>query len=201
MFQDIEPHYGWLGFYSHENDPNSPFHGVEHSLFEYNRRVYTYAAHPLWDDIESESLLVKILYANYLDGYAILELFGEWNDLFENDFRLLMENCLLQLQEAGVTRFVFICENVFNIHLQSDDYYQAFLDELGDEGWMLILRPRQAVWSEIQRYGLAQYFFQHPDLDMLNWRKLKPWQLISACELVITGDRLPEPGQRLLLDN
>ncbi len=190
MFQDIEPYYGWLGYYSTETDPRSPFAAVEHNLFEYDRYVYTYAAHPLWDSIESESLLVKILYADYGRGYAILELLGEWNDLHENDFRLLCENCLTYLIDGGVRQFILVCENVFNAYPNTDDYYEALLDELGDTGWVCLLRARPHVLEEFVRYGLSPYLYWNPEFDGLRWRKLKPWQLY---------DVVAEGMQRLLL--
>lgn len=174
--QNIEPFYGWLAYYSHETDENSPFYGVEHNLFEYDRYVYTFAAHPLWDTIESESLLVKILYANYDDHYAIIELMGEWNDLFQNDFKLLCENCLTFLSDAGIKQFIFVAENVFNIYLESDDYYEAFQEEI-EEGWMCLLRARPHIQAELRQYGIDPYFYWNPDFDDLAWRKLKPWQL------------------------
>jgi hypothetical protein len=181
LLQNIEPFYGWLGFYSHEMDENSPFHTVEHNLFEYDRFVYTFAAHPLWDQIESESLLVKILYANYDEGYAIVELLGEWNDLHLNDFKLLCENCLTYLTDAGIRKIILIAENVFNIYLGDDDYYEAFSEELED-GWMALLRARPHVQTEMRQYGIDKYFYWNPAFDDLTWRKLKPWQLFKLVE-------------------
>ena len=178
---DVEPHYGWLKFYSNEQDPNSPFHEVVHNLFEFDRAVYNYAAHPLWEYIESESLLVKILYANYEQGYAIVEFLGEWNDLFENDYRLLAENCLTYLIDAGINKFVFICENVFHIYLDADDYYEAVQEELED-GWICLLRAREHVQRELREYNIDSYFYWSAELDALPWRKLKPTQLFEIVE-------------------
>lgn len=174
--QDIEPFYGWLNLYQHDRDERSPFHGVVHSEFYYDRAVYNYLAHPLWDNIESESLLVKILYADYEKGYAIIELFGVWNDLLQNDFGLLRENCLLPLVENGIQQFIFICENVLHVYVEEDDYYQAMVDDLED-GWMCLLRTREHVREDLREYQLDQYFFWSPELDDLLWRKLKPWQI------------------------
>ena len=176
---DIEPFYGWLHLYNHEQDECSPFHNVEHNQFFYDRKVYTYPAHPLWDTIRSESLLVKILYANYDGGWAIIELFGEWNDLFENDFKLLAENCLTYLLDQGINKFILVCENVFNIYLNEDDYYEAMSDELED-GWMCLLRARENVLEEMREYNIAQYFYWSPALDDLNWRKYKPGKLFEV---------------------
>lgn len=180
--RDIEPFYGWLHLYSHERDPRSPFHEVEHNLFHYDRSVNAIPAHPLWDDIASESLLVKILYADYAQGYAIIELFGEWNDLYDNDFKLLAENCLTYLIDQGIDKFILICENVFHIYLEADDYYQALQEEL-ENGWICALRLRDEVREDMIQYGIAPYFYWNPELDALPWRRLKPQQLFAlVCE-------------------
>ena len=172
----IEPFYGWLNYYSHEHDERSPFHDVEHNLFEFDRSINRIPAHPLWDDFGSESLLVKILYADYQRGYAILELFGEWNDLYDNDFKLLAENCLTYLMDHGSSQFVLICENVFHAYFESDDYYQAVQEELED-GWICAIRLRDDVKEEMEHYGLNHYIFWSPVLDEVSWRKLKPPQV------------------------
>jgi hypothetical protein len=177
----FEPFFGWLDFYSHESDPLSPFHEVEHNQFFFDRQVYDYLAHPLWDTIGSEGLLVKILFADYEEGYAVIELFGVWNDLLQNDWRLLVENCLEILRMEGIQRFVFIGENILNIYLDADDYYQAFQEEL-EEGWMAFIGIREHVIQELERYGIGQYFFWSPALTELRWRKLKPPQIVALVE-------------------
>ncbi|MEZ4776821.1 MAG: hypothetical protein R3D00_26840 [Bacteroidia bacterium] len=176
--RDIEPFYGWLEIYSHDQDELSPFHEVQHNMFYYDRSINNIPAHPLWDDIGSESLLVKILYANYQEGYAIIELFGEWNDLFENDYKLFGENCLTYLIDNGIDKFILICENVFHIYLETDDYYQAIQEEMED-GWICILKAKEEVREDMIQYGVSPYFFWSPVLDEINWRKLKPFQLFS----------------------
>ncbi len=176
--RDIEPWYGWLHLYNHEIDPNSPFHDVQHSLFEYNRRIYTFEAHPQWDEIDSENLLLKILFANYDEGYAIIELLGEWNDLHYNDFRLMRQHCLDQLVRCGIDKYIFICENVFNAWLEQDDYYEEFVEEI-EHGWMCMIRARENVLEDFRAYGIDSYFFWSPEFDAIRWRKLKPDQLFE----------------------
>ena len=187
----IEPFYGWLNMYSHEIDERSPFHEVEHNLFYFDRSINNIPAHPLWDDFGSESLLVKILFADYREGYAIIELFGDWNDLFENDFKLLAENCFTYLLDHGIDKFILLCENVFNIYLETDDYYQALQEELGEEGWLCLMRTRTCVWEELLNYDIASYFYRSPILDELPWRKLKPFQLFQIVNSRIS-QLLPE---------
>jgi len=178
---DIEPHYGWLHMYDPEKDKHSPFYGVEHNIFEFDRSVYNMPAHPLWEDIDSENLLLKILFADYAEGYAIIELMGEWNDLQFNDFKLMCRNCLELLFDYGINKFILICENVFHVYLESDEYYAAFQEDIGD-GWIFLLRGRAEVLAEFEHYGISAYVAWSLQLDALNWRKMKPEDLYAAVQ-------------------
>lgn len=180
---NIEPFYGWLHLYDPTCDEYSPFYGTEHNLFEFDRRIYDMPAHPLWDVIESENLLVKILYADYSQGYTIIELIGEWNDLQFNDFRLLCENCLQALVDHGIQKFILICENVFSAYLGMDDYYAAFTDELSSDGFIHLLQPRPLVTEEFRTYGISAYVDWNPALDDLNWRGMHPSQVLACVEI------------------
>lgn len=179
--QDLEPFSGWQRYYDPESDEQSPFFGVEHSLLYYDRQVYEYLAHPLWEDIGSEGLLTKILFVDYEQGYAVLEMFGVWNDLIQNDYKLFAENCLTYLVDAGVNKFILIMENILNIYLDTDDYYEAMQDELED-GWIALIRVRPHVKEEMQNFGIGQYFYWSPMLEELQWRKLKPQQVFALVE-------------------
>jgi hypothetical protein len=185
--QDIEPHFGWLDLYHNEMDPNNPFHEVEHNQFEYDRAVYNYLAHPQWDEIGSESLLVKVLFADYDNNFAIIELFGVWNDLFENDYKLFAENCLTYFIDAGINRFVLIAENVLHIYLDADDYYQAIQEELND-GWIALLRPREHVRHDLEQAHISLYFHYREHWDDWSWRKMKPATLFQEIEKEIEGN-------------
>lgn len=198
---DIEPYYGWLGYYDPELDGRSPFAGEGQEGAE-ERYLYTFAANPRWESIGSESLLAKLLYVNYAappeGGFAIVELLGEWNDLFENDWRLLCDNCLDWLLAQGVNRFILICENVFHIYLEGDDYYADFAERLadagegsgnntsGNEGWVCLLRARPEVQAELTRTGIGAYFYWNSQFDGLRWRKLKPWELYALVAQSLT---------------
>lgn len=176
MFEHIEPFSGWLHIYDPAQDRRSPFYGVEHNQFFFDRYIYTYQAHPLWEYIESESLLVKLLYVNYRRGFAVIELLGEWNDLFQNDFKLLCEHCLYPLMKKGVNRFALITENVFQLYLQSDEYYRDLQDRLED-GWVALVNARPNVVDELRRLDLLDCFHLLTDSREVRWRKQKPWEL------------------------
>ena len=81
----IEPFYNWRGLYIASEDIQSPFYEREYSEFEFTDSIYNYLIHPQWDNIGSPSLFIKILYADYQEGFCVIELFGEWNDAVEND--------------------------------------------------------------------------------------------------------------------
>jgi hypothetical protein len=184
MFTEVEPFYGWLHLYAAHRDPHSPFYNEAAIDPDKDMRyIYTFEAHPLWDHIHSESLLVKMLYADYNRGFCILQLLGEWNDLFENDFKLLYEQVLAPMLYQGVSRFIFLCENVFNVYLDQDDYYELLQEALEDTGgWLCLLRARQHVLNEFAAYGIDQYLYWNPEFDELRWRKMKPWQLYELIE-------------------
>lgn len=178
---EIEPYFGWLKYYSGDRDEKSPFFGEEYDQFYYNRQVYEHLAHPQWDSIDSDSLLVKILHVDYEKGYAIIEMFGVWNDLLQNDYKLLSENCLSILVHAGINKVVLIMENILNVYVEEDDYYEALQDELED-GWICLVRAREHVQREFTQFDLDQYFFWSEEIDDLFWRKLKPWELFAVVE-------------------
>jgi len=71
--------------YTAEEDEKSPFFGRTYSEFEYSQSVYNYYIHPQWDEFGSKTLYLKVLYADYAENFAIIELIGEWNDAVEND--------------------------------------------------------------------------------------------------------------------
>ena len=63
--QNLEPSYNWRELYIASEDELSPFYGAVYSEFEYTNTVYNYFIHPQWDDFGSNTLYLKILYADY----------------------------------------------------------------------------------------------------------------------------------------
>lgn len=178
--QSIEPYYHWRDFYRAEDDEYSPFYGNEYSEFEYTNAMYNHYIHPQWDSIESETLFVKLLYANYEEGFAIVELLGEWNDLLHNDIMLLKQNLLELLMNNGVNKFVLIGRNVLNLHAGEDDYYLELSEELED-GWIIALQFQEHVVREFIENSLASYLFFLPPSHELNdkWSIKKPEQVFQ----------------------
>src|SRR5690606_3086614 len=84
LMHTIEPFYNWIEAYNAAEDDRSPLYGAENSESEYTHTIYGYYIHPQWDDIDSETLFIKILYTDYNDNYAVIELIGEWNDTINN---------------------------------------------------------------------------------------------------------------------
>ena len=104
----VEPHFGWRGYYTAEDDPQSPFYGRVYSEFEFEHRIYNYVIHPQWDTIGSETLFIKILFIDYQDGYSIIELIGEWNDAIENDIMTLKRDIIDTLIHEGINKFILV---------------------------------------------------------------------------------------------
>jgi hypothetical protein len=90
----IEPHFRWRDYYIASEDKRSPFYGRIYSEFEFTHAIYDHVIHPQWDEIESPTLYIKILYVDYDKGFATIEMIGEWNDLLYNDI-MREKECLL----------------------------------------------------------------------------------------------------------
>ena len=84
---NIEPFFLWRDLYKSEHDPNALNYKNQYSEFHYTNKVYNYVLHPQWDNFGSDTLLYKLIYADYEDQFCIIELIGEWNDAINNDMR------------------------------------------------------------------------------------------------------------------
>ena len=158
--------------YTAEEDELSPFYGRTYSEFEYSQTLYNFYIHPQWDDFGSRTLYMKILFADYDQHYAIIELMGEWNDAIENDIMTLRRDITDQLFYKGITRFIFIAENVLNFHSSDDSYYEEWHEQLEDErGWVSLLNmPDQSLY-DFKRARLTNYVQL---MELPEWRTLKP---------------------------
>jgi hypothetical protein len=180
---DIEPYWNWRHKYTAEEDERSPFFGAEHSEFEYSLAVYDHLLHPQWDSMGSSTLYLKQLYADYDEGYAILELIGEWNDLLHNDIMILKRNIVEHLMAQGVFKFILIGENVLNFHTSDEEYYSEWFEEVSEQdGWIALLNFRPHVLSDLQSGNIDQYFLLGGRLNALKWRTQEPETLYEQVE-------------------
>ena len=173
---DIEPYYNWIHIYSAAEDELSPFYGREYSEFMFTHAVYNYLIHPQWDFFGSNTLYIKILYADYQDEFAIIELLGEWNDALYNDIMILKREVIELLQEEGIDKFILLGENVMNFHASDDSYYEEWFQE-SEEGWIAFVNFREHVLDEFRRARIDYFVNFGGELDELNWRKWSPRQL------------------------
>lgn len=177
----IEPYYHWRNLYIASEDFRSPFFEREYSEFEFTNRVYNFLLHPQWDDFGSQTLFIKILFADYEQGFAIIEMIGEWNDCIENDIMNLKLEVLELLMGEGIDKFIMIGENVLNFHSSDDLYYEEWQDEL-DEGWVVFLNFHKHVLEEFEEANIDSYVICGEDFEMDNWRTFKPNQLFNKIE-------------------
>lgn len=184
--QNIEPSYQWENKYVAANDANSPFYGRTYSSIEYTNTIYGYYIHPLWDDIESETLYVKILFADYQNKFCIIELFGEWNDTLHNDIMFLKRNVIDYLLNKGIIYFILIGENIFNFHgMVEDDYYAEWFEEV-ENGWIAAINFPEFIEREWAKYHLDYYINFGGNLYVPNWRTLQPEQLFKGIDLLLS---------------
>ena len=178
----LEPHFLWRHLYKAKNDPNSPFYRTEHSQFEYTNRIYNYAIHPQWDSFGSETLLLKVLFVDYEEKYAIIELIGEWNDCINNDVMMLKREVIDEMLDCGIEKFILLGENVLNFHGSDDSYYQEWWEDTPG-GWVAFLHLRDHVINEMMQLGVDRYIsIPEDDEATWSWKTHKPEHLFRVVD-------------------
>lgn len=186
---DIEPHFRWRDSYMAEEDPFSPFFGRIYSEFEYTHSLYNFYIHPQWDAFGSSTLYGKILFADYEEGFALIELMGEWNDTLHNDIMFLKRNIADPLMSKGISKFVFFCENVLNFHASpDDDYYAEWAEEVHEEGgWIVLLNTRKHVEEEMLDARMNLYAHFGEEYNDIIWRTQKPLVVYQIIDAMVLG--------------
>ena len=184
----IEPYWNWRHLYTAEEDVESPFYGRIYSEFEFTDHIYDFVIHPQWDNIGSSTLFLKLLFCDYDEGYAIIELIGEWNDCLYNDIMHLKRNIADHLIDQGISQFILIGENVLNFHASDDCYYEEWFEDIED-GWIALLNMQEHVLHEMSDNNLDHYFVLGGKINEIEWRKLLPHQLKNKVEAIV-NDRI-----------
>lgn len=183
--QDLEPYYLWRDFYKSEEDVLSPFYEREYSEFEFTNQVYNYLLHPQWDEFGSPTLYIKIIFADYREGFAIIEMIGEWNDAINNDIMMLKREVAEQLNHNGINKFILIGENILNFHGSDDSYYEEWFQDV-EEGWIAAINFQAHVLEEFRTNRIDYFLNFGGELDTLSWRKLNPIQLYQSVKRIIS---------------
>ena len=182
---DIEPYWNWRHKYAAEEDEYSPWHGEEHSEFEFHNAVYDHVIHPQWDTIGSATLYTKLIYADYDEGYAIMELIGEWNDLLYNDIMILKRDIVDLLIDERINKFILVGENVLNFHYSDDEYYNEWFDDV-EEGWIVGLNFRNHVIDEMKNAQIDYYINLGGKFQDINWRTFSPNRLFELLDELVS---------------
>jgi hypothetical protein len=180
----IEPYYNWRHLYIASEDERSPFYEREYSEFEYTNAIYNYVIHPQWDDIDSPTLYIKVLFVEYEQGYAVIELIGEWNDCINNDIMILKRDIIEKIMIHGVNKFILIGENVLNFHYSDDCYYEEWFEEV-EEGWIAFLNFRDHVMKEFIQANIDYYIVSGGSLNDIAWRTSSPQQLFEKVDSIV----------------
>ncbi|NNK80437.1 MAG: hypothetical protein HKO93_02980 [Flavobacteriales bacterium] len=182
----LEPFYNWRNFYSSEDDPGSPFFERVYSEFEYSTKIYGYYIHPQWDSIGSSTLFVKVIFADYEKGSAVIEFIGEWNDVLHNDIMFLKRDLIDIMIGQGISKFVLIGENVMNFHYSEEDYYDEWFEEVNDgDGYIALLNFRPHVIQEMEDGNIDSYFLMGGRLNDISWRVQDPDALIDKIDSLV----------------
>ncbi len=185
---NIEPHFLWRDHYVASEDRHSPFYGRNYDEFQYTQAIYNYFIHPQWDGFGSNTLYMKILFADYDLGFAVFEFIGEWNDCINNDVMYLKREVVDQMAPHGINKFILIGENVLNFHGSDDCYYEEWYEDVADEdGWICALNLLDHVSQEMKDMRLHHYINFGEKFDQLDWRKLNPKVLFLLVDAIVNG--------------
>ncbi|MFT4534454.1 MAG: hypothetical protein ACI9P5_001814 [Saprospiraceae bacterium] len=172
---DIEPYYKWSEYYNAAEDKDSPFYGKVYDEFTYTKKVYNYFIHPQWDDFGSLTLYTKVLFVDYNDGLAMIELIGEWNDGIGNDIMFLKREVIDPLLRRNINKFILFCDNVLNFHGDDDSYYEEWYDDASEDGgWTTFVNVQDHVLQEMEQSRLQYYVNLGPSYNNINWRHKAP---------------------------
>jgi len=182
---DIEPYWGWRELYIAAEDERSPFYQREYSEFEFSNTIYNYYIHPQWDAFGSNTLYLKLLYADYTLSFCIIEFIGEWNDCINNDIMYLKRNIVEHLEKEGINKFILIGENVLNFHASDDCYYQEWFEDV-EEGWIAAINFRPHAIKEFESANIDYYLAFGGELNNMAWRFFSPLQMLEKVEGLMT---------------
>ena len=180
----LEPFYRWRELYTTEGDRHSPFYAKKYNDSQCTNKIYNYYIHPRWDEFGSLTLYTKILYIDYKEGYAILEMLGEWNDALYNDIEAFKRSVVDRIIAQGVNKFILICENVLNFHSSDDAYYEEWREDL-EEGWICLINSLDHVSEEMADSRLQHYLYFGRQFNDINWRLHSPSFLYNTVNALI----------------
>lgn len=184
---DIKPFHRWEEHYLSNEDPKNPFFGNT-KLTE--KIIYNFILNPLWEDFGSNTLYLKILYVDYDQQFAFIELIGEWNDALYNDIMYLKRNVIEKMIDEGICKFILICENVLNFHGSEEDYYEEWAEECREAsttegGWICLINTFDHVAAELDATKLQFYMHYGRNFNGVNWRMRPPEYVFEAISSLI----------------
>ena len=124
------------------------------------------------------------MYVDYDQGFATIEMIGEWNDLLYNDIMFLKRNIIDELVGEGIDKFIMIGENVLNYHASDDSYYEEWLEDVED-GWIAFINFREHVMADFAEANIDYYLAAGGELDELNWRLFTPQTMYQKVESLV----------------
>ena len=97
----------------------------------------------------------------------------------------LKRNIIDHFNLLGINKYILIGENVLNFHGSDDSYYEEWFEDVED-GWICGINFRDFVIDEMKVFNIDNYLNFGGDLDIENWRTLKPEFLFEKVNLIIS---------------
>ena len=83
-------------------------------------------------------------------------------------------------EQNGITKFIFIAENVLNFHSGDKDYYEEWYEEVSDNnGWIVCLNMPEQTQYDFKKAKLNRMIEL---IDLIDWRVYKPFHLFKKID-------------------
>jgi MFS superfamily sulfate permease-like transporter len=123
---------------------------------------------------------LKLLFIDYEEKYAIIELIGEWNDAIENDIAIFKRSVIDKLIQNGIKKFILIGENVLNFHSSDNCYYEEWHEDvLEDGGWVVMIGLPEQSQHDFKKARINYYVEL---FDFPQWRTTLPQFLFASVD-------------------
>ena len=115
---------------------------------------------------------------------------GEWNDCLYNDIMTLKREVIDLAIDDGINKFILIGENVLNFHASDDSYYEEWFEDVED-GWITLINFHDHVMNEMIKERLHYYVNVGEGFNDLDWRRMKPNDILLWVEEQLDRKYLP----------
>ena len=99
----------------------------------------------------------------------------------------LKRNIIDYLSFNGIDKYIFIGDNILNLHYSDDSYYEEWFEETMDtDGWIVFINMRKHVIEEMKEANIDSYILLGGIFEFINWRTFTPIKFYETITQLVT---------------